>query len=112
MLEHYGRPEGMPPVTGYSHAVSFSGRMVAVSGQVPLDSDGQLVGVGDARAQVEQVFANLVTALAAAGATMAQVVKLTYYITDLADLAVVRSVRDELFLWRIRLLVPWFRCLG
>jgi enamine deaminase RidA (YjgF/YER057c/UK114 family) len=30
-------PDGLPPVNGYSHAVSFSGRMVAISGQVPLD---------------------------------------------------------------------------
>lgn len=35
-MEHYVRPDGLPPVNGYSHAVAFTGRMVAVSGQVPL----------------------------------------------------------------------------
>jgi len=36
-MQHYVRPDGLPPVSGYSHAVAFSGRMVVVSGQVPLD---------------------------------------------------------------------------
>ncbi|WP_131735503.1 RidA family protein [Actinomadura roseirufa] len=94
-MQHYVRPEGTPPVNGYSHAVSFEGRMVAVSGQVPLDAEGGLVGAGDARAQVRQVFENLVTALAAAGAGARDIVKLTVYLTDLADLPVFREVRDE-----------------
>jgi reactive intermediate/imine deaminase len=91
-MEHYVRPDGLPPVSGYSHAVAFSGRMVAVSGQVPANRDG---GLGDPAAQVRQVFDNLTAALAAAGATMDQVVKLTVYLTDLADLDVFRQVRDE-----------------
>lgn len=69
--------------------------MVVVSGQVPADGQGRLVGPGDASAQVRQVFENLTVALAAAGVTMEQVVKLTVYLTDLADLGVFRQVRDE-----------------
>jgi len=95
MIEHHGRPEGSPPAAGYSHAVAATGRLVIVSGQVPLDADGQLVGRGDPEAQVRQVFANVTTALAAAGAGWADVVRLGYFLTDLADLAIVRSVRDE-----------------
>lgn len=95
MQQHHLRPDGLPPVNGYSHAVSFSGRMVVISGQVPLNGKGQLVGEGDPEAQVRQVFENLRTALAAAGAEMGQLVKLTYFLTDLADLDVVRRVRDE-----------------
>ncbi|MFI9103500.1 RidA family protein [Streptomyces fildesensis] len=95
MQQHHLRPDGLPPVNGYSHAVSFSGRMVVISGQVPLDGKGRLVGAGDPEAQVRQVFENLKTALAAAGAEMEQLVKLTYFLTDLADLDVVRRVRDE-----------------
>src|ERR1022692_3250323 len=95
MQQHYVRPDGLPPVNGYSHAVAFSGRMVAVSGQVPLDGQGRLAGQDDPRAQVRQVFENLTAALAAAGATMEHVVKLTVYLTDLADLDVFRQVRDE-----------------
>jgi reactive intermediate/imine deaminase len=95
LLQHYIQPDGLPPANGYSHAVAFSGRMVAVSGQVPLDAQGRLVGPDDPAAQVRQVFDNLVAALAAAGAGMEHVVKLTVYLTDLADLAVFRSIRDE-----------------
>lgn len=95
MQQHYVRPDGLPPVNGYSHAVAFSGQLVAVSGQVPLDGQGRLAGQDDARAQVRQVFDNLTAALAAAGASMEHVVKLTVYLTDLADLEAFREVRDE-----------------
>lgn len=94
-MQHFVRPDGMPPVSGYSHAVAFSGRMIVVSGQVPLDGQGRLVGQDDPAAQIRQVFVNLSAALAAAGATMAQVVKLTVFLTDLANLAEFRRVRDE-----------------
>jgi enamine deaminase RidA (YjgF/YER057c/UK114 family) len=69
--------------------------MVVVSGQVPLDAQGRLVGRDDPAAQVRQVFENLRTALAAAGASMSQVVKLTVFLTDLAHLPEFRRVRDE-----------------
>lgn len=95
-MRHYVRPEGSPPVNGYSHAVAFTGTTVAVSGQVPLDDSGRLVGENDAEAQVRQVFANLATALEAAGSGLAHVVKLTVYLTDLDDLPAFRRVRDEL----------------
>jgi reactive intermediate/imine deaminase len=95
MREHYLRPETMPPANGYSHAVAFSGRMVAVSGQVPLDTEGRLVGANDVEAQIRQVFDNVATALAAAGAGMEHVVKLTYYLTDISDLELVRRVRAD-----------------
>jgi reactive intermediate/imine deaminase len=97
MPQHYLRPDGSPPVNGYSHAVAFTGRMIAVSGQVPLDAAGQLVGPGDPRAQARQVFENLATTLAAAGAALTDIVKLTVFLTDLADLEAFRQVRDEHF---------------
>lgn len=95
MTDHHIRPEGSPPAHGYSHAVSAAGRLIVVSGQVPLDAEGELVGPGDAEAQTRQVFTNIATALAAAGASMADVVKLGYFLTDLADLPTVRRVREE-----------------
>ena len=97
MQQHYPRPDGLPPANGYSHAVAFSGNMVVVSGQVPLDAEGTLVGEDDPRAQVTQVFENLAVALAAAGARMEQVVKLTVFLTDIADLQVYRDVRNQYF---------------
>ena len=94
-MQHHIRPEGAPPTNGYSHAVSVTGTMVLVSGQVPLDADGRLIGDDDTAEQTRQVFRNLVTVLAAAGCTMADVVKLTVFLTDLADLGAFRAVRDE-----------------
>jgi reactive intermediate/imine deaminase len=94
-MERFVRPAGMPPANGYSHAVSFNWPTLVISGQVPLDADGQLVGQDDARTQVRQVFLNISAALAAAGATLEQVVKLTVFLTDMADLQAFREVRDE-----------------
>ncbi|TDU02641.1 reactive intermediate/imine deaminase [Streptomyces sp. 846.5] len=94
-MQHFTRPEGMPPVNGYSHAVAAAGTVVAVSGQVPLDAEGRVVGEGDVAAQVRQVFRNLQTALRAAGAELEDVVKLTVFLTDMADLPAFRQARDE-----------------
>lgn len=94
-MDHYVRPAGMPPANGYSHAVAFGGPTLIISGQVPLDEEGRLVGEGDPRAQLRQVFKNLATALAAAGATMEHVVKLAVFLTDMGDLQAFREVRDE-----------------
>ena len=94
-MQHHLRPAGSPPTNGYSHAVSFTGTTVLVSGQVPLDSDGKLVGAGDALEQTRQVFRNIAAALAAAGAAMSDVAKLTVFLTDLADLPAFRTARDE-----------------
>ncbi|MFJ7159070.1 RidA family protein [Streptomyces sp. NPDC101118] len=87
-------PEGMAPGTGYSHTVWGTGRFVAVSGQCALDEKGEVVGAGDAGAQTRQVFENLRRCLAAAGATFDDVVKLTYFVTDIAHLPAVRAARD------------------
>lgn len=94
MTEFHVRPGGMPPANGYSHAVAFTGRTVVVSGQLPVDADGKLAGT-DPESQARQVFQNLSVALAAAGAGMDQVVKLTIFLTDLADVPVLRQVRNE-----------------
>lgn len=95
MQKYHLRPAGSPPANGYSHAVSFTGRMVVISGQIPLDADGRLVGPDDPPAQIRQVFRNLQVALAAAGASMTDVVKLTVFLTDMSDLNHFRAVRDE-----------------
>ncbi|MFE9558262.1 RidA family protein [Streptomyces sp. NPDC006703] len=94
-MQHFVRPQGSPPVNGYSHAVAFTGPTVAVSGQVPVDAEGRIVGESDAAAQIRQVFTNLGIALQAAGARFQDVVKLTVYLTDLADLGAFRRIRDE-----------------
>lgn len=93
-LQHVVAPDGMAPGNGYSHVVSGRGRLVAVSGQVSVEEDGTLVGPGDPAAQAEQVFANIGRCLAAAGAGFADVVKLTFFLTDVAQLPAVRAARD------------------
>ncbi|XVU24681.1 RidA family protein [Actinoplanes sp. CA-054009] len=94
-MQHHSRPEGTPPTNGYSHAVSVTGPLVLISGQVPLDAEGRLVGPGDALEQTRQVFRNIAAVLAAAGASMSDVVKLTVFLTDLKDLDSFRTARDE-----------------
>jgi enamine deaminase RidA (YjgF/YER057c/UK114 family) len=73
------------------------GQMIYLSGQIALDPDRQLVGKEDLRAQIIQVFKNIQTALAAAGATFEDVLKLTYYIVDYKpeDRFVIREVRGQ-----------------
>jgi enamine deaminase RidA (YjgF/YER057c/UK114 family) len=81
---------------GYSHVVEArGGRTIFVAGQVALDDQGKIVGEGDFRAQVLQVFENLKARLAEAGATFRDVVKLNYYLTDASDLQGLRDIRNR-----------------
>jgi enamine deaminase RidA (YjgF/YER057c/UK114 family) len=95
-LRHIPAPAGVAPGRGYTHVVTGSGVLIVVSGQVALDESGEVVGPGDPAAQARQVFENLRRCLAAAGAGFGDVVKLTYYLTDVAHLPAIRAVRDEL----------------
>lgn len=89
-------PKNLPTPFGYSHVVdSPADRIIFISGQVPLDAEGRLVGDGDFDAQVRQVFDNLTAALEAADATWPDVVKLKYYLVDVGQIASVRAIRDE-----------------
>ncbi|MFD5595263.1 RidA family protein [Streptomyces griseorubiginosus] len=88
-------PDGVAPAAQYSHVVLGRGRFVAISGQVALDENGELVGEGDAEAQARQVFENLRRCLAAAGASFDDVLKLTYFVTDLEDMPALRAARAE-----------------
>lgn len=91
-------PQGVSPARGYSHVVSVSGqRTVYIAGQIALDAEGNVVGRGDLGAQARQVFKNLQAALAAAGATFADVVKMNTYVVNLdpANLTPIREARAE-----------------
>jgi reactive intermediate/imine deaminase len=89
-------PDTLPRPFGYSHVVDApAGRIVYVSGQVPLDTAGELVGAGDFAAQARQVFVNLNAALEAAGVGWNDVVKLNFFVTDLSEIAALREIRDE-----------------
>lgn len=88
-------PAGASKPTGYSHVAVVAGRQAHISGQVALDANGQLVGKGDLSAQAEQVYANLVAALAGIGADFSKVFKVVTYVVDLTPekAAAVRAVR-------------------
>jgi enamine deaminase RidA (YjgF/YER057c/UK114 family) len=91
-------PPALSKPNGYMHVVVVPpGRLVYVSGQVALNAAGEVVGKDDLRAQVTQVMENLKTALAAAGASWQDVVKLNYYVVNLnpEKLAVIREVRNK-----------------
>lgn len=73
------------------------GDLVITSGQAAIDSTGSLVGVGDFTAQAEQVFANLADVLAAAGSSLAQVIKVTIYLTDMSHFPEIIALRERFF---------------
>ncbi|KAA0941224.1 RidA family protein [Streptomyces apricus] len=76
-------PEGLPKIDVYRQvSVATGSRLVFVAGQVSWDADGATVGEGDLAAQVERAYLNVGTALAAAGGSFADVVKLTAYVVD------------------------------
>ena len=74
----------MPGQPAYTQVVtvSGSGRQVFVAAQLARDPDGNCVGKGDMRAQIQQVGENIKTCLAAAGASLADIVKTNTYVTD------------------------------
>jgi enamine deaminase RidA (YjgF/YER057c/UK114 family) len=89
-----------PRPVGYSDAVVVhGGKTIYISGQVPLDASGAVVGKGDLKAQTIQVYENIKKLLAQAGATYDQVVKVNTYIVNCkpADVAIVREVRKAYF---------------
>ena len=92
-------PPTLTKPTGYTHVVETVGavKTVYISGQIAYDANGNVVGAGDMKAQAEQVFKNLETALKAAGATFADVVKMNTYITDMSKAPAVREVRARYF---------------
>lgn len=93
---HFLNPDALAPPAGYSHVVEASaGRLVYISGQLPLDPSGELVGAGEIAAQTRQVFDNLSAALAAVGASWSEVVKLNYFLVDVGQVQTVRTIRDQ-----------------
>jgi 2-iminobutanoate/2-iminopropanoate deaminase len=95
---HYLNPEGLSTPRGYSHVVEVrSGRLIFIAGQVAQDAKGNLVGAKDFRAQANQVFENLRTALQAVGADFSNIVKVNSYILDTSHLPVLREIRDKHF---------------
>jgi enamine deaminase RidA (YjgF/YER057c/UK114 family) len=100
MEKKFINPSTIATPRGYTHAVTATGgKTIWISGQVAFNVKGEIVGKGDLRAQTTQVYENLKNALAAAGATTADVVKLNTFVVDFKpeNLAAIREVRSQYF---------------
>jgi len=95
MIQKFNPPTVHEP-SGYSHVtIASPGRVAYLAGQCPLDRSGKVVGLGDFDAQTDQVVANCLAVLAAAGATPAQVVRSVVYVVS-ADSDVLSAVWSRL----------------
>jgi 2-iminobutanoate/2-iminopropanoate deaminase len=84
------------PIGPYSQAIK-AGNTVYVSGQIPLNADGHLVGEGDVTAQTHQVLQNLTAVLAAAGLALTDVVKCSIFVKDLGNFATINQIYGTYF---------------
>ena len=78
-------------------AMPGNGQLVFLKGQVALDRNGDLVGVGDMRRQVEQTLENIRTVLASLGGEMGDVISLTQYATDIEAFMACGDIRQTYF---------------
>ena len=86
------------PVANYKMGTRMEGgRLLYISGQVAWDAGGNIVGKGDVVAQARQTFQNLRGVLQAAGGDLANLMKITTYITRAEDVAAVGKARSEVF---------------
>lgn len=89
-------PENMPKSAGYSQVAKIrKGHSVFIAGQVAFDTNGNLVGKDDVRAQLQQTFENLKAAVEAAGGSLHDLIKLNVYFLERAHLPVYREIRDH-----------------
>jgi len=94
VLQHVVAPRRVAAGRGDSQVVTGRGQLVVVSGQIAQDEHGDLAGPGGPAAQGRQVSENLRRCPAAAGAGFGDVVKVTFFALDVADLPAVRAARD------------------
>lgn len=83
---------------GYSQSVEINNQnsiTIYISGQVPVNSDGELVGLGNLELQTEQVFKNIKSQVEKAGGTMDDVVNIDCYFTDISKIAEFRTARNK-----------------
>ena len=100
MEKKFINPPTLYTPRGYTHVVTASGgKMIFVAGKVSADIKREVIGKGDLRAQATQTYENLKSALAAAGATTADIVKINTYVVNLkaADFPVLLEVQAKFF---------------
>lgn len=84
------------PISHYTHAVIWND-LVFVSGCLASNADGEIIGGDDAAAQTRQVLENLAAILRSAGSSLAAVLKMTVYLTDIDDRPKINPVRQQYF---------------
>src|SRR5262245_27227703 len=89
-------PELGEPISHYTHAVRF-GDLLFISGCAPVDRSRQLVGGEDVAAQTQQVLVNLGQVLQAAGLSPKDVLKVTVFLTNIADRPRINPIRQAFF---------------
>jgi 2-iminobutanoate/2-iminopropanoate deaminase len=96
MLKHHNPKAVAPPFSRYSHGVEApdNARWLYVSGQVGVTPEGKIAE--GAEAQIEQAWRNVLSVLAAAGMGARDLVKVTTYLVNRADLATARTTRDRM----------------
>ena len=97
-LVQYVNPPVVSQPTGYSHVAVVdlgNSKMLIISGQVPLNAKGQLVGENDFAKQTEQVFMNLQQVLQSFGGSMQHVVKTGIFLTDATNVSLFREIRSK-----------------
>lgn len=98
MVESFNPPNVWPPFGAFSMGVvQGDGRIVHLKGQVSLDRQGRIVGKGDMERQVRQTLDNVKTVLAHVGGTMADIISLTHYVTNIRRFMDAGAVRREYF---------------
>ena len=86
------------PVGPYNQAITASGSMIFVAGQIPLEPrTGEIIGTADVTQQTQQVMANLEAILTASGAKFQDVVKTTVFLADMNDFAAMNAVYAQYF---------------
>jgi enamine deaminase RidA (YjgF/YER057c/UK114 family) len=97
VMPDYLEPDGLgPPTDPFTHVITH-GDFVFVAGQISLDENNEIVGIGDPAAQAEQCWRNIELALASAGATVSNIVKLVVFLKDIRDASAETTVRKRLF---------------
>ena len=97
MTVRFNPPSGWPQRgRAFNHGVvQPEGRVLHITGQVAWDSEGQVVGLGDCEAQMRKSFENVESILAAVGGRLEDIVSMTIYFIDPADLPAIQKVRAE-----------------
>lgn len=94
----FTNPSSLSAPNGYSQAAIIdlgNCQMVIFSGQVAFDKQGNLVGKDDVGKQTEQVFSNIKNAISEIGGSMENLVKISFYITDVSRIQMVRDIRNK-----------------